>query len=304
MPYTLHAVYHRNSKEIWSWLGKGWQIKSLALAFFFLIFFISPNKPLLALGKEVEIGVAYQGSQFIKSFPDPFYINEMDYIGSTATQGRLTGKFTNFFSQPFIISYQALSVKSHSENRGKFTQSITGYYSSYLSLMTELKTGIFQWHYGFAAFVTFGYRDYNTSGGIIERDLAVNNRLSQAYPSGGFTLFPDESLRFSMIFLSPDADLLYGWFRIQVEYDLHEHVLISSAELLNHESFGKGMPNFIQPPGAFALGYAYKLHNSRFGFRLGFVLNPLQGLNNAHILLKDRFIYGIAISHKFYPYTN
>ncbi len=252
--------------------------------------------PSLAAHKQLEISAAYQQARYVETFADALYVGEADYMSSNAAQARAMARFTGFYLRQLNIAYQALAVNSATESRQNTRQKISGYFSSYASAMASTDTGILRWHYGFAALVTFGYRNYADPAGNILSERALDTRLSQAYPAGGFTLFPLAPIRFSMIFLNGDANLLYGWLRLQAEFETENHIFMPAFELLNHASFGKGMPNFVQPPGAFNMGYAYKLGALKLGTRLGFVLNSKQGFENARVSFGDRLLFEFSVA--------
>ena len=246
--------------------------------------------------KGLEISAAYQQARYVETFPDALYVGETDYLSSGADQVRTVAHFTGFYLPQLTISYQALSVSSARELRQGNSYQVNGYFSSYLGAMASTDTRLLRWHYGFAALVTFGYRNFTDSAGNVLSDRAIDTRLSQAYPAGGFTLFPLAPIRFSMIFLNGDANLLYGWLRLQAEFETEDHIFMPAFELLNHASFGKGMPNFVQPPGAFNMGYAYKLGALKLGTRLGFVLNSKQGFENARVSFGDRLLFEFSVA--------
>lgn len=243
----------------------------------------------------MEISAAYQHARYVQTFPDALYVGETDYLAGNAAQVRTMARLTGFYIPQLTLAYQALSVSSARELRHNNTYQINGYTSSYLSAMASTDTRILRWHYGFAALVTFGYRNYADESGTVLSDRAIDTRLSQAYPAGGVTLFAQAPIRFSMVFLSGDANLLYGWLRLQAEFETDNHIFMPAFELLNHASFGKGLPNFVQPPGAFNMGYAYKLGDARIGGRLGFVLNSTQGFENARVSLTDRLLFEFSV---------
>lgn len=247
-------------------------------------------------GKDIEISAAYQRARYVETFPDPLYVGETDYLAGSASQARAMAHLSGFYIPQLTLSYQALSVSSTSETRQNNSYQINGYLSSYLSAMAAKDTGVLRWHYGFAALVTFGYRSSADAAGNVVSDRAIDTRLSQAYPAGGFTLFPLAPVRFSMTFLSGDANLLYGWLRLQAEFETENHIFMPAFEMLNHASFGKGLPNFVQPPGAFNMGYAYKLGDTKLGARLGFVLNSRQGFENARVSFGDRLLFEFSVA--------
>lgn len=246
--------------------------------------------------KEIEFSAAYQRARYVETFPDPLYVGETDYLAGNASQARAMAQLTGFYIPKLTLAYQALSVSSASDTRQNNSYHISGYFSSYLSAMAAKDTGVLRWHYGFAALVTFGYRSSADAAGKVVSDRAIDTRLSQAYPAGGFTLFPLAPIRFSMIFLNGDTNLLYGWLRLQAEFETAHHIFMPAFEMLNHASFGKGLPNFVQPPGAFNMGYAYKLGDTRLGVRLGFVLNSRQGFENARVTFADRLLFEFSVA--------
>ncbi len=243
----------------------------------------------------MEISAAYQHARYVQTFPDALYVGETDYLAGNAAQARIMARLSGFYIPQLTLSYQVLSVSSARETRQNNSYQINGYSSSYLNAMASTDTRILRWHYGFAALVTFGYRNYADESGTVLSDRAIDTRLSQAYPAGGVTLFAQAPIRFSMIFLNGDANLLYDWLRMQAEFETDNHIFMPAFELLNHASFGKGLPNFVQPPGAFNMGYAYKLGDARIGGRLGFVLNSTQGFENARVSLADRLLFEFSV---------
>jgi hypothetical protein len=254
----------------------------------------------LVANRSVDIQAAYSYARAVETFPDPLFVDEFAYLSSSAQQAKVQAAFHDFFPAYFQIAYQALSVAAQSESRSGKLYSMEGYTTSFLHAATAFDSGIFRWQFGFAALITFGNRNYyDANTGAVLNDTAVNTRLSQAYPSGGFTLFPKAPIRFSLQFLNGDADLVYGWLRIQIELEAGRHTIFPAFELLNHASFGRGLPNFSQPPGAFVLGYGIKFEEFRLFSRLGFVLNATQGFNNAHVTFADRLLFEFGIGYKF-----
>lgn len=255
---------------------------------------------LQATERAVDVSAAYSLSRAVETFADPLYVGETDYLSSPAQQMRLMAKLENAFPAYLQLAYQGLSVKSITEARGTNTYSIEGYYTSFIHAATAIDSGVFRWHFGFSALLSFASRSfYDGATGRVLNDMAVNTKLSQAYPSGGFTLFPKAPIRFSLLFLNGDANLLYGWLRLQVEFETGRHTFYPSVELLNHQSFGKGLPNFVQPPGAFAFGYAIRFNEARLFSRIGFVLNSTQGFNSARVSFSDRLIFEFGAGYKF-----
>lgn len=255
--------------------------------------------PLAAAPRSLKLSAAFVQQKAIETFPDPIYVGENDYIATNAQQLRLSASFYEFFHSPFELSYQALHVASGEEYRFGKTYSMRGYLSSFLKAGSSVDTGFIRWHYGFATLITFSNRTYRLPDGSMTNEGAVDTRLSQSYPTGGFTLFPLAPIRFRMSFLDGDANLLYGWLRMQAEYETDGHLLSAAVEILNHASFGKGMPNFVQPPTALQIGYSHQLGAARFGGKLGFVFNPTQGFQNARVGLFERLILEFAISYQF-----
>lgn len=266
---------------------------------YILIFFCTAVSGVHAQERSVDISAAYSLARAVETFADPLYVGETDYLASSAQQMRLMAKMENIFPGFFQLAYQGLSVKSITESRGTNTYSIEGYYASFIHASTAIDSGVFRWHFGFSALLSFASRSfYDEATGRVLNDTAVNTRLSQAYPSGGFTLFPKAPIRFSMFFLNADANLLYGWLRLQVEFEAGIHTFRSSFELLNHQSFGKGLPNFVQPPGAFAIGYGIRLDATQLFTRVGFVLNSTQGFDSARVSFLDRLIFEFGAGHR------
>lgn len=253
-----------------------------------------------AVEKVTEISAAYGASRFVQSFPDPAYVGETDYISTAAQQARVMAKLTGFYVPGLVLAYQGISVGSNTETRLGNTYRISGYYSSYLHASAFADSGFVRWHVGFAALATFMRRtSADPDSGFTSSSAAVDTRMSQAYPSGGFTLFANAPIRFSMIFLNGDANLLYGWLRLQAEFETESHIFAPAFEMLNHASFGKGVPNFVQPPGAFAFGYTYKAGIVRIGARLGFVLNSTQGFDNARVSFADRLLFEFNVGYRW-----
>jgi hypothetical protein len=267
---------------------------------FLLIMTLLAVPALSAAEKTVDISAAYSFAHAVATFPDPLFVGETDYLSSPAHQVRLMAKMENIFPQYFQIAYQGISVRSVTETRQNNVYRLDGYYSSFLQASSAVDSGILRWHFGFAALMTLSTRSvYDTTSGTIISEPAIDTRLSQAYPSGGFTLFPKAPIRFSMTFLNGDANLLYGWLRLQVEFEFGDHTIFPSVEVLNHASFGKGLPNFVQPPGAFVVGYAMKFGRSRIFTRLGFVLNSTQGFESTRVNFFDRLIFEFGAGHTF-----
>lgn len=265
-----------------------------------LIFFCTALYGVQAAERSVDLSAAYSLSRAVETFADPLYVGETDYLSSPAQQMRLMAKMENIFPTYLQLAYQGLSVKSVTESRGTNSYSVAGYYASFFHASTALDSGVFRWHFGFSALLSFASRSfYDETTGRVLNDMAVNTRLSQAYPSGGFTLFPKAPIRLSLLFLNGDANLLYGWLRLQVEFETGMHTFRSSFELLNHQSFGKGLPNFVQPPGAFVLGYAIRFDETQLFTRVGFVLNSTQGFDSARVSFVDRLIFEFGAGYKF-----
>lgn len=264
----------------------------------YILFFAAllPALSISAQDKIAEISAAYGATRFVQSFADPGYVGETDYVDSSGEQVRAMARLTGFYVPGLVVAYQGLSVASHSENRFGNTYKINGYYSSFLHLSAFTDSGFVRWHVGFSALATFARRTSADEAGATSTSTAVDTRLSQAYPSGGVTLFAGAPIRFSMIFLNGDANLLYGWLRLQAEFETDSHIFAPAFEMLNHASFGKGLPNFVQPPGAFAFGYTYKVEDLRFGGRLGFVLNSTQGFDNARVTFADRLLFEFSVA--------
>lgn len=213
---------------------------------------------------------------------------------------RVEAKFADWFHAPFEIAYQGLAVSSQIRKSGTRSYSMDGYYTSFLHTASSLDTGLFRWHFGIASLMTFSVRSgFDEKSGTVVSERAIDTRLSQAYPTGGFTLFPKAPIRISMIFLPGNANLLYGWLRLTAEFETERHIFFPSVELLNHQSFGKGLPSFVQPPGAFVMGYGIKFEPVRFLTRLGFVLNSTQGFNSARVNFSDRLIFEFAVGYTF-----
>lgn len=264
------------------------------------IFLLAILPTALFANRAVDVSAAYSVGRAVETFADPLYVDEFAYVSSAAHQAKVQAAFHNFFPAYFQIAYQALSVASQSETRSGRIYKLEGYTTSFLQVATAVDSGIFRWHFGFAALLTFGNRNYyDTTTGAVLNSTAVDTRLSQAYPSGGFTLFPKAPIRFSLQFLNGDTNLLYGWLRIQVEFEAGRHLFFPSFELLNHASFGRGLPNFSQPPGAFVLGYGLTFGEMRLFSRLGFVLNATQGFNNSRVAAADRLLFEFGAGYKF-----
>ncbi len=257
-----------------------------------------PALQLNAKDRAAELSAAYGAARFVQSFADPAYVGETDYISAPGQQARVMARLTGFYVPGLLLSYQGLSVGSHSETRLGNTYRINGYFSSYLHASAFADSGFVRWHVGFAALATLARRTSADTSGTTTTSAAVDTRLSQAYPSGGVTLFPHAPIRFSMIFLNGDANLLYGWLRLQAEFETESHIFAPAFEMLNHASFGKGVPNFVQPPGAFAFGYTYKTDPFRVGGRLGFVLNSTQGFDNARVTFADRLLFEFWVGYR------
>lgn len=261
---------------------------------------LAAGSALAASERAVEISAASSLASAVETFPDPFYVGENDYLSAPAGQMRLMGKLENVMPGFFQIAYQGLWIKGASEKRGRDTYAVTSRYTTFLQLATAIDSGVLRWHFGFAALLTFSDRSsYEQLTGKFVPEAAVNTRLSQAYPSVGLTLFPKAAVRFSAMFLNGDANLLYGWLRLQFEFDAGDHTFMPAFELLNHHSFGKGIPNFAEPPGAFSLGYSVVFGQLRLQTRAGFVLNSSQGFNNARVSFPDRIILEFGASYRF-----
>ena len=86
-----------------------------------------------------------------------------------------------------------------------------------------------------------------------------------------------------------------------MEFETGRHTFFPSVELLNHQSFGKGLPNFVQPPGAFVLGYALAFDAARIFTRVGFVLNATQGFESARVRFADRLLIEFGAGYRFVP---
>lgn len=253
---------------------------------------------LMASGRIVDLSAAYSQTSAVTTFPDPVFVGEEDYVSAAGLQLRLMADFRNFFSVPLRVSYQGLQVESASESAQGNRHNAAGYYASYLHLSTAIDKGLFRWHFGFSALFTTTTRSHFTSEGVAS-ETAIHTGLSQAYPSGGFTLFPKAPIRISFLFLPGDANLLYGWLRLQAELEIGSHTFSSSLEILNHASFGKGIPNFVQMPGAFVTGYALRFEKARFFTRFGFVLNSTQGFGGARVAIGDRLLFEFGAGYSF-----
>jgi len=252
--------------------------------------------PVFAAERAVEISAAYSIMSFVKTFPDPLYLNESDYVSSVTQQGRVRTRFENFFKSPFELAYQGLSIKSASRSaQGNLFYS-EGYYSSFMHAASSIDTGIFRWHFGLAALLTLSTRSYSKAGGV-EKEPAIDTALSQVYPTGGFTLFPKAPVRFSMIFLNGDANLLYGWLRLQAEFEIGSHTLSPAVEILNHASFGKGVPDLVTIPSAFSVGYAIRFSSWQIFSRAGFVLNATGGFRGTPVSLSERLIFEVGVNY-------
>lgn len=258
--------------------------------------------PAFAAKKSVEIAAAYSRMSSVKTFPDPLYLNEYDYVSATAEQGRFGLRMENFFAAPFELTYQGLSVKSASRSAQGNAYQVAGYYTSFLHAASSVDTGVFRWHFGFAAFLTLGTRSYyDSESSSAKSEAAVDTSLSQVYPTGGFTLFPNAPIRFSMIFLNGDANLLYGWLRMQWEFAIGDHTFSPSFELLNHASFGRGVPDLVNIPGAVSFGYALSIAPAKFFTRVGFVLNATGGFHGTPVGISERLILELGASYAFSP---
>ncbi|MFO1471561.1 MAG: hypothetical protein U1F27_11040 [Turneriella sp.] len=265
-----------------------------------LIVFVFAVAPLFAGTRSVELSAAHGYQSAVQTFPDPIYVGENNYVAATAAQSRLRARFQNFFPASFDLAYQALSVQSGEKTLFGKTYTQGGYFSSFLRAGSHIDAGWIRWHFGFAVLATFSSRArYDTGTTQVLREVAVDTRLSQTYPSGGFTLFPHAPIRFHLVFLDGDANLLYGWLRLQVEYESGSHTISTAIELLNHASFGKGMPNFVQPPGALVFGYEYQFGQAKLGARFGLVLNSTQGFDRAHVEPGDRLLIELAAGYRF-----
>lgn len=253
---------------------------------------------LLARGRSIDLSAAYAQTSAVTTFSDPVFVGEEDYVSAAARQVRILADFQNFFSVPFRVSYQGLHIAPASQSAQGNRHDAAGYYSSYLHLSTAIDKGFFRWHFGFSALVTATTRSHASTEGIAS-DMAIHTGLSQVYPSGGFTLFPQAPIRISLLFLPGDSNLLYGWLRLQAELEIGNHTFSSSLEILNHASFGKGIPNFVQMPGAFVAGYALRLEQLRLFTRCGFVLNSTQGFGGARVGFSDRLLFELGAGYNF-----
>lgn len=253
---------------------------------------------LMAGERSIDISAAWSQATAVTTFPDPQFVGEYDYLGSAAKQARLMAHFRGFFTAPLTVSYQGLHVASGSQSaQGNFHRT-NGYYSSYAHLSTSVDAEIIRWHFGIAALFTQATRSHLSDSGVAS-ESSIDTALSQAYPTGGFTLFPKAPIRISLLFLPADAQLLFGWLRLQAELETGAHTFSAALEILNHASFGKGIPNFIQPPGAFVVGYGIRFEAVRFFSRLGFVLNSSQGFTGARVAFADRLSFEIGASYRF-----
>jgi hypothetical protein len=258
--------------------------------------------PAFAQEKSMEVSAAYSLMNAVKTFPDPLYLNEYDYVSATAQQGRLGFRFENFFAAPFELTYQGLSIKSASHSAQGNVFQTSGYYTSFINAASAVDTGVFRWHFGLAAFLTLSTRSYyDAESSSAKSEAAVDTSLSQVYPTGGFTLFPKAPIRFSMIFLNGDANLLYGWLRMQWEFEIGNHTFFPSFELLNHASFGRGVPDLVNIPGAVSFGYALRVAPARFFARAGFVLNATGGFHGTPVGISERLIFELGAGYVFSP---
>lgn len=238
--------------------------------------------------------------QAVEAFPDPLFVGEFDYISSTAQSFFIGINLNGYFSQPLEIGYAGLSVPGKSEARFGQTYTLNGYFSSAFFISSSIDTGIFSLHYGLAALITFANRNQgDLNGNIISSGTAIDTRLSQSYPTFGVTLFPKAPIRFHFHFLDSDANLLYGWLRMQVEFEIKNQIFSPAFEFLNHASFGRGLPNFAKPPGAFFFGYTLKIENFQYKVRPGFVVNSTQGFQNSRVAFFDRLILETSSSFAF-----
>lgn len=254
--------------------------------------------PAFAANKSVEIAAAYSLMSAVKTFPDPIYLNEYDYVSATAQQGRLGTRWKNFFAAPFELTYQGLSVKSASRSAQGNTFQTSGYDTSFVHAASSVDTGVIRWHFGVAALLTLGTRSYyDADSAPAKSEAAIDTSRSQAYPTGGFTLFPQAPIRFSMIFLNGDANLLYGWLRMQWEFEIGTHTFFPAFELLNHASFGRGVPDLVNIPGALSIGYALSIAPAQFFARLGFVLNATGGFHGTPVGLSERLIFELGVNY-------
>jgi hypothetical protein len=258
--------------------------------------------PAFPASKSVEVSASYSLMSAVKTFLDPLYLGEYDYVSATAQQGRLSTRWENFFPAPFELTYQGLSVKSASRSAAGNAFFLEGYYTSFIRAASSVDTGIFRWHFGISALFTATKRSYyDTDSASVKYEAAVDTALSQVYPTGGLTLFPKAPIRFSMIFLPADANLLFGWLRLQAELELGNHTVFPSVELLNHASFGKGMPDLENIPSAFSLGYGVRFEPLQIYTRLGFVLNATGGFHGTPVSLSDRLIFELGVKYTIAP---
>lgn len=251
-------------------------------------------------GREVVISGGATYMRAVESFPDPVFVDEFDHLSSTAQTYNITVSMKDYFSSPLAMGYSVLNVESNSASRLGNNYALDGYTTSAFFISSYADTGTIRWHYGFAALLTFATRSRAGSDGSREAaGYAVDTRRSQAYPVAGFTLFPKAPIRFSFRFLRPDSNLLYGWLRMQLELEINRHTLAPSFEFLNHDSFGKGVPNFAQPPGAIVFGYTYSDNRILYEIRPGFVINSSQGFNNTRVGIADRLLISSSIGYIF-----
>jgi len=268
----------------------------------YLLWLALSAAPAFPAPKSVEISASYSLMSSVKTFLDPLYLGEYDYVSATAQQYHFGTRWENFFATPFELTYQGLSVRSASRSAAGNTFNTEGYYTSFIRLASSVDTGVFRWHFGIAGLFTGAQRSYyDAYSASVKSEAAVDTALSQVYPTGGFTLFPKAPIRFSMIFLPGDANLLFGWFRMQVQFETGIHTFSPSVELLNHASFGKGMPDLENIPSAFSLGYGVRFEPIQVFTRLGFVLNATGGFHGTPVGLSDRLIFELGVKYTIGP---
>ena len=280
----------------------------MRLSLMILLFVVATGSVAASKGSgdgSVKLNVQYGLGSYLEHYTDEIYLEDQNqYISSGYSQLKTSISFEDYFSQNIHLGYSALTINPKSfDLRGELI-SIPERVSNFFHVSFSRAFSILTFDYGFTSMLTLEKersRKYRFEGKEIEvhQGMQVNTGKSFPYPSFALKFFPGSRAMLDVSFLTPDANLAYGWLNAKFSYQvLPEHLVFTGTEFYNEENFGHGFKRFFQASYSVYSGYQFSPGRNSFSIKCSVLIHATDVPLDTLVPLGDRLHFEAGYGHR------